>query len=206
MIEQLWCGDVQDAGVAIRVLIDTPAQHGLRHKRLALAGLVDARVDRGVEGDHGGAVEGCRESVDVGLKLLELGGGVLGDDRFLVVAQADENLAIGQVALAGRVLGRGRDDNGGRRDAEAETDGGERGPGSRLVAGQVSQGEPHGDRQSFRGGRERSDGEGADEEEADHDRHGAADEKQRVDLVLGGVDARRKASEAGTEQDHRGNR
>ena len=61
------------------------------------------------------------------------------DDGFLIVAQADQNLAIGQVAFTGRVLGRGRDDNGGGGDPEAEADSSERGARPRLIAGQVSQ-------------------------------------------------------------------
>ena len=75
--------------------------------------------------------------------------GRLGHERRLTrfLTGLHEQLVVGQVAGVGGVFGGGGGDDDGDGDPEGEADRGEGGPGAGLVAAEVAQRQPPGDRQ-----------------------------------------------------------
>ena len=162
---------------------------------LAAAAFSLGRVHGHVEGDDGGVGRGWRRAGRPRSEVRELGGGPLGDERF-GVADAEQQLPVGQVAFAGGVLGGGCGDHGGDRDAEGEADRGQGRSGAGLVAGQVAQRQPCGDGRAASGGGEARIASGLPSGIASDDGHGAADDQCRIGLVVDRVDASREAGHA----------
>ena len=190
-------------GVAGRVAGDGSAEDQRRVEALAAGGLLDGRVDRGLERDDGGDVEAGGEPLDGVLVLGQLGRRSFGDVEAGVGAAAgvdpDEELVVGEVALFGAVAGGPGDDQDGHGDAEADAGGGQGRAGLGAVAGEVTPGQPHPDREAAAGRAEETQCGGGDHEDGE-DGGGDARQDEEVPLVLRRVGPGRDRPRPGDEQ------